>query len=299
DSQGTLDLSFGNNGVFSMQIYSSDDKPTSAALQPDGKILMAGYLQKYPDYDQIILLRITGEGKVDSSFGTYGSILTLVNCDDSRAKCLALDGNYIYAGGGRHSIYGESCIVRYLNGCDVPQGMEVVNIAPTLVALDWNDASGADSYKLRYKVSGSGSWQKVAAQVSEKKIGGLLPATKYSVQARSNCSNPAAASDWSKKFQFTTPPQKLSEAVVSSHALEVYPNPFSENAVVQFQITKSTLVEISLFNLQGRKIKTIAAGSFVAGNHQIMVNRENIHGGCYLLKITCGVESGVEKIIIQ
>lgn len=299
ETQGMLDLNFGDNGVSTIQAFDSDDVPRSAILQPDGKMLMAGYSQNYPGYNAMILLRFTSEGIVDSSFGNDGRISTLVNCDDSRAQCLAVDGNYIYAGGGRHSTYGESCIVRYLNGCEVPIALEVVNIAPTLVALNWEDASGADSYKLRYKVSGSGAWQKLTAQVSEKKMGGLLPETKYSVQVRSNCNNGESTSDWSEKFQFTTPPQKLSDEIASSVALLVYPNPFSDQAVVQFAITQNSWLEIALFDLQGKKIRILAEGNFERGMHHLLFQNQNLPAGVYFLQLKASTESSLQKIIIE
>jgi uncharacterized delta-60 repeat protein len=290
DTQGLLDITFGENGITSALAVDSNDKPRSAILQPDGKILMTGHTQKYPDYDEIILIRFTNEGKVDSSFGNYGVIATLINCDESHARCLALDGNYIYAGGGRGNPTGESCLIRYLNGCDIPKGLEVVNITPTEVALNWDNATGAGSYKLRFKVSGSGTWQKASALVSKKKIKELLAATKYIVQVRSNC-NAEISSDWSEKLKFITPPARLAGELLPSNTLQVYPNPLSDEAVVQFSITQNSILEISLFDLQGRKIKTITEGNFEAGSHQLNFSPEDLPQGIYLLQLSTWIPS--------
>jgi hypothetical protein len=82
-------------------------------------------------------------------------------------------------------------------------------------------------------------------------------------------------------------------------ALQVYPNPVSSSATIQFSIPHSSEVKIELFDLQGRKIQTIAEGNYRSGNHQLEFEIENLPPGIYLLQLQ--TDSGIEsqKLIIQ
>ncbi len=59
---GTLDPSFGNNGI----VYNNQHDPYGYALQADGKILVAGY--------DFIIDRYNEDGSVDAGFGNNGTI---------------------------------------------------------------------------------------------------------------------------------------------------------------------------------------------------------------------------------
>jgi len=51
NSNGTLDTSFGDNGIVIRPIGSGDDHGYSLAIQPDGKILLGGYCHNGSNYD--------------------------------------------------------------------------------------------------------------------------------------------------------------------------------------------------------------------------------------------------------
>lgn len=297
DANGNIDNGYGENGIASEDFFDSD-VPTSAALQSDGKIVMTGYFQHSPAYDEIALLRFTSEGELDHSFGTNGVVSTLVNCEDSRATSLALSGNYIYVGGGRVIYSGESCVVRYFNGCEAPQELHVLNTIPTAASIDWNDVPAATSYKLRYKVSGSGSWQKTSSPVSEKQFLQLTPATKYTVQVKSNCTSLSGKSDWSEKLQFTTPPLKESTTVAVSE-IEVYPNPFTDYTAIHLLLEKDEHVKIELQDVSGKMIKEIADEIFAVGHHEIIVEAQHLAAGAYLLCLKTSSSVVVRQIVAQ
>ncbi len=68
---GTLNLSFGNNGILRTD-YSDDDNRSEASLiQPDGKILLAGRTYTY-DYSWPTFVRYMPDGSLDPSFGSNG-----------------------------------------------------------------------------------------------------------------------------------------------------------------------------------------------------------------------------------
>ena len=48
-----------------------------------------------------------------------------------------------------------------------------------------------------------------------------------------------------------------------------FPNPFNPNTTIAFYLDRDTDVNITIFNIRGQKIKTLADGSFTAGYHNI------------------------------
>jgi uncharacterized delta-60 repeat protein len=82
-SDGTPDTSFGSKGsVVTSFSDSPDDMPTAVALQPDGKIVVAGTREQAVD-----IARYTSDGKLDPTFGTGGKVTT---ANDAGAVEMAL-----------------------------------------------------------------------------------------------------------------------------------------------------------------------------------------------------------------
>ena len=66
--------------------------------------------------------------------------------------------------------------------------------------------------------------------------------------------------------------------------LTIFPNPFSANATILFSTETNLNLKIDLLDLLGRKIRTVAEGNFVAGNHQFLLQKENLQAGIYYLQ---------------
>jgi uncharacterized delta-60 repeat protein len=66
---GSLDTTFGTGGTATIDFGSLADIPGGAALQPDGRIVVAGYSQ---DLEDVTVTRLTANGSPDPTFGTAG-----------------------------------------------------------------------------------------------------------------------------------------------------------------------------------------------------------------------------------
>jgi uncharacterized delta-60 repeat protein len=69
---GSPDTSFGSAGSTTIDFGSLADLTGGAALQPDGKIVIAGYSQ---DNEKIAVARLNADGSLDSTFGNGGKAL--------------------------------------------------------------------------------------------------------------------------------------------------------------------------------------------------------------------------------
>ena len=64
-----------------------------------------------------------------------------------------------------------------------------------------------------------------------------------------------------------------------------YPNPFSETTTISYVLPEASKVSISIFDMAGRKVKTLVDGEQERGNHQVEWHRDNGYGG----KVPAGI----------
>jgi len=97
---GTLDSSFGFEGKMTMNIMGNNDFAMDAALQDDGKIVMAGFCNDNTSLSYFCIARLNSNGTVDNSFGNGGVYThTLTNVlNELDAIQLQPDGKIVVVG---------------------------------------------------------------------------------------------------------------------------------------------------------------------------------------------------------
>lgn len=78
-----------------------------------------------------------------------------------------------------------------------------------------------------------------------------------------------------------------------------YPNPFSSSSTIPFTLNNAAQVKMELFDLNARKISTLINNRLGAGDHTVVVNRQQngamLPGGNYAYKIEVTNEYGIYK----
>jgi uncharacterized delta-60 repeat protein len=93
---GSLDPTFGTNGI----VTTANTVPNAAALQSDGKIVVAGSVANSQNFQQGGLLRYTSNGVLDLTFGTGGKVLMAVGTTEAGAAfatAIQTDGKIVVA----------------------------------------------------------------------------------------------------------------------------------------------------------------------------------------------------------
>jgi len=107
---GTLDPAFATGGVFTFHVFGDLDEAHGIAVQPDGKIVVAGeaYVTAFGDYDMAVL-RLDAAGIPDPTFGTDGLAIRNfgVDSNDNAADVLVLPDGRIVAGGTSSPLLGD------------------------------------------------------------------------------------------------------------------------------------------------------------------------------------------------
>ena len=121
-ANGTFDTSFNSTGKVITPIGSSDDYGYSVALQPDGKIVVAGYCVSGANLD-FCLARYLANGTLDTSFGSTGKVITAIGSSTDVANSAALqpDGKIVVAGYCSNGSNDDFCLARYDGGPNTPK----------------------------------------------------------------------------------------------------------------------------------------------------------------------------------
>jgi len=118
NTDGTLDKSFGGNGIVKTTLSDTDDEVRGIVVQSDGKIVVAGSSRNSQNYYDIAAIRYNENGTIDTTFGTNGSVTTAVthrvgqmDDRDDHAAGIALqpDSKIVIAGYS----YKDFVVIRY------------------------------------------------------------------------------------------------------------------------------------------------------------------------------------------
>ena len=75
-----------------------------------------------------------------------------------------------------------------------------------------------------------------------------------------------------------------SDAPSTLELLPNYPNPFNPSTQIQFRLTKTSWVELSVYNAQGQKVREWPGKYFGPGLHSETFHGEDLASGLYFLR---------------
>ncbi|MCX6873578.1 MAG: hypothetical protein NTW21_07195 [Verrucomicrobia bacterium] len=107
NANGTLDTNFNGTGKAMIDIGEYADNGHAVAIQPDGKIVVAGSSNNASGstYHDFALVRCNANGTLDTTFGGTGKVTTDIGSGDDFGKSVAIqrDGRIVVAGHSMHS----------------------------------------------------------------------------------------------------------------------------------------------------------------------------------------------------
>ncbi|MEO6166581.1 MAG: arylsulfotransferase family protein [Chitinophagales bacterium] len=185
------------------------------------------------------------------------------------------------------------------NPCSRVSGFTMKAIKkPEMMILNWQPATGAISYLVRYRPLGSSVWQTKTIKSPKIKILGLLPGTTYEWNLKTIChKNPIVASAYSETKTFITQ-QKLEETIAEQEQIRinVYPVPANDHLTIDMtHVTEEATVVIR--NLLGQVMyeKKVAAEETVS----FTVDVATWTKGLYMVEIKGTFTPVTRKIIVE
>jgi len=77
-----------------------------------------------------------------------------------------------------------------------------------------------------------------------------------------------------------------------------YPNPFNPRTTIQFEIPRSGLTELRVFDLLGREVTTLLDQRLVRGVHRIELDAVDLPSGVYLYRLKASEFTETKKLIL-
>ncbi|MDX6384780.1 MAG: hypothetical protein QOK48_2353 [Blastocatellia bacterium] len=114
NTDGSLDASFGTGGRVTTDFVGLTDVGFAIAVQPDGKILVAGTANQSGTSFDFALVRYNPNGSLDATFGTGGKVTTDFNSGLDQATSIGLqsDGKIVVAGFAT-TVDAHTAVARY------------------------------------------------------------------------------------------------------------------------------------------------------------------------------------------
>ncbi len=279
---GKPDQTFGINSIATTQV-SPYDGTQSIIAQPDGKIIIGGFLQASNFVDVLFsVYRFNVNGTLDSSFNGTGINSTKIN---------GLD--YVYD------------VSLQPDGKLIATGYTISHSGPTYITLmRYNTQNGhTDS------TFGNNGLDTVTTTWESKNYSYAVAAAVSDDGSRITVTGQQGATSF-KKNEFLTARFILRgaaplQAIASSNDLEinkagvalVYPNPAKNSATISFSLQESTNVRVSIVNMQGQTISAIYNGYLNKGTQTLQANVSSLASGTYNVLIQAGSKSSYIKLV--
>jgi len=219
------------------------------------------------------LIRVLVEGNSASHFGggicaLFDSYLSIQHCTIVRNHA-DVEGDGVYVRGFSPSTISRSNI--YSNG------MGVYNLDATQELYCpnnwWGDATGP--YNLVYNPLGLGD------------------STNATVNPIPFLTEPDSLAP-----PFSVPGQPVVQTVAFV-LHQNYPNPFNPITKLSFDLPVPARVNLSVYDVLGRRVATLANGWYDTGNHQVLFNGSELASGIYFYELSAGNNHQVRKAILS
>ncbi len=314
NSDGSLDASFDSDGKVTTDIYGTghEDVAKSVVIQPDGKIVVAGWHYTGSEYD-LAVVRYNSDGSLDTGFDTDGIVTTDVSLhDQAYALALQSDGKIVVAGYAKNSSGNYYYAAARYNNPSTTTPVELVSFAATTngneITLNWQTATEVNNYGFqveRQKSKGESSWEEIGF-----------------VEGAGNSNSPKEYSFTDNITESGTYLYRLKQIDIDgsyeySNVVEVnvgtpakfelmqnYPNPFNPTTTIKYSIPKIAGVEtlhvtsLRIYNVLGEEIATLVNEKQSPGNYSVQFDASNLPSGVYFYTLQVGNFEQTRKMIL-
>ena len=220
----------------------------------------------------------------DGSTQTLGPSFTTPNCQYSDFNC---SGTFDDTGGPTNPYSGNENYT-YMIG---PTNALTVTISFTSFNLETN-------FDSLFIYDGASAASPLIGSYTGTNSPGIITSTDTAITLRFISDPFVNNSGFTSTWNCT----QLSTGVLeqtNSFALNVFPNPFSEDLQVNYTITEKTEVSLTLVDVLGREILLLVEKNQLAGQHQLEldVSKLQLSKGLYFLRLSANEKRAIVKII--
>jgi len=89
-----------------------------------------------------------------------------------------------------------------------------------------------------------------------------------------------------------------SEVPNSFYLYQNYPNPFNPSTNIRFDIAKTGLVKLTVYDITGRKVEELLNSNYNAGKYSFNFDASNYATGVYFYKLETPQYTSIRKMIL-
>jgi len=172
----------------------------------------------------------------------------------------------------------------------IPAGLEVVGVESALPGSDFiYNAANGQLRSVWYHLDGA---RLVEGDVLMTIRARRTSALNANMTATAECE---LATLWAEALEGAALRIPALVSKSSGLALQTYPNPAQDQAILRFNLDQKSSVSAKLTDAMGRVVWTLASGSKVAGAQEVIVDTRNFANGVYSLVLTSEAE-GVVRV---
>ena len=192
-----------------------------------------------------------------------------------------------------------------------PYGLDTLEIGFDFVTINWQNSPISDlaGYKVYFDSDSSGFPYANSVDVgidTTYTFSNLT--TEDSLFIAVTCYDNSGEESWySKEVEVTFDEVGIDDNVLPLHKSfylsQNHPNPFNHETTISFSIPKDSKVELSIYNIAGQKIKTLANENFQRGYHKVVWNGKDerdklVSSGIYIYKLETDNFYEIKKAIL-
>jgi hypothetical protein len=103
-------------------------------------------------------------------------------------------------------------------------------------------------------------------------------------------------------FRYGREPQSIGNppnvSLPADLKLAAYPNPFNASTTISFSLSHSQHATISVYDLTGRRVSTLADEVMNAGEHAVTFDASGLPSGIYFARLTAGSQMQTQKMVL-
>lgn len=184
--------------------------------------------------------------------------------------------------------------------CSPPLDLAVIDSSQSSLLVDWSAATESTiGFNLQVKRSDESEWDEYSTTSDLYLLEGLELCTLYDIRVRSICETDISGYSDTLTFQTTgCPVVSTREPATSLSGIKVYPNPFSSQLIVKFDLAERENVRIQMTDLTGRVVHSVSPGLLPSGSHLMDVSPDGtLPAGTYFFILQTPTHRTVERVV--
>ncbi len=75
-----------------------------------------------------------------------------------------------------------------------------------------------------------------------------------------------------------------------------YPNPFASSAIIAYTLPEASEVQVEVFDVLGRRVRSLADGEQAAGRHTVTFEAQGLPSGVYVYRLKAGTHTATRRM---